>query len=94
MTIGRTASHRPPTQSSPPPEPLDSALVSKANKRERQRQNRELAKVERDGVRYSLTTPEIQKLRAAGVSETVIEAMLRSGRTPAPVGPTPVLTPR
>jgi hypothetical protein len=52
-----------------------------------------LAKVEREKVRYTLTTPEIQNLRAAGVSEPVIEAMLRSGRsamTPAPGrSPTP-----
>jgi hypothetical protein len=35
---------------------------------------------------YSLTTADIQKLRAAGVSRDVIEAMLRSGRgaTPRP----------
>lgn len=40
-----------------------------------------LARVERENVRYSLTTPEIQKLRAAGVSQTVIEAMMKAGRT-------------
>ena len=45
-----------------------------------------LAKIGRENVAYSLTTPEIQQLHAAGVSQTVIEAMLRSGRsaTPAP----------
>ncbi len=39
-----------------------------------------LAKVERESVPYALTTPQIQALRAAGVSQSVIEAMLRSGR--------------
>jgi hypothetical protein len=51
-----------------------------------------LAKVEREGIAYFLTTPEIQQLRAAGVSQDVIEAMLRAGRamTPGPaVSPTP-----
>lgn len=48
-----------------------------------------LAKVEREKVSYTLTTPEIQDLRAAGVSEAVIEAMLRAGRAP-----TPAATPR
>ncbi|HEY1435485.1 MAG TPA: hypothetical protein VGG65_08925 [Thermoanaerobaculia bacterium] len=44
-----------------------------------------LAKVARDNVAYALTTPEIQNLRAAGVSRTVIEAMLRSGHRATPV---------
>jgi hypothetical protein len=46
-----------------------------------------LEKVRTENVRYSLSIFEIQKLRAAGVSETVIEAMLASGRaapTPTP----------
>lgn len=47
-----------------------------------------LARVENEHKAYSLTTPEIQDLRAGGVSEAVIEAMLRSGRTPTPA-PTP-----
>ncbi len=50
-----------------------------------------LAKIEREKIVYSLTTPEIQKLRAAGVSEAVIEAMLRSGRMPTAAA---VSTPR
>ena len=55
-----------------------------------------LRRVEREGIAYSLTTPEIQKLRAAGVSEDVIEAMLRSGRkaAPAPAAVPPSPTPR
>jgi hypothetical protein len=55
-----------------------------------------LAKVERESTRYSLTTAEIQKLRAAGVSEAVIEAMLRAGwmQTPAGQTPAPAPTPR
>jgi hypothetical protein len=52
-----------------------------------------LAKVEREHMPYSLTTPEIQKLRAAGVSEAVIEAMLRSGRAQTPAGQTPAPAP-
>jgi len=43
-----------------------------------------LARVAKDGIRYSLSTPDIQTLRAAGVSPKVIEAMLRSGRAPLP----------
>lgn len=48
-----------------------------------------LEKVRSENVLYSLSIFEIQKLRAAGVSETVIEAMLASGResrTPTPRG--------
>ena len=60
-----------------------------------------LAKVRREKVVYSLTTYDIQKLRAAGVSSDVIEAMLRSGRSattpaptiPGPAKPTPGATP-
>ena len=33
---------------------------------------------------YSLSTYDIQKLRAAGVSSEVIEAMMRSGRRADP----------
>jgi len=43
-----------------------------------------LAHVAKSDVRYSLSTPDIQILRAAGVSPKVIEAMLRSGRAPLP----------
>ena len=39
-----------------------------------------LAKVRRENVLYSLSIFEIQKLRAAGVAQNVIEAMLASGR--------------
>ncbi|HWZ86458.1 MAG TPA: hypothetical protein VN032_09675 [Thermoanaerobaculia bacterium] len=48
-----------------------------------------LAKIEREKVVYSLTTPEIQKLRAAGISQAVIEAMLRSGRVATPAAAAP-----
>ena len=41
-----------------------------------------LEKVRTDNVNYRLTTSEIQSLRAAGVSPTVVEAMLRSGQPP------------
>jgi len=64
-----------------------------------------LEKVRREKVVYSLTTYDIQKLRAAGVSADVIEAMMRSGRVkttpeprlpsaPAPTAATPAPTPR
>ena len=46
-----------------------------------------LERVRAGNVFYSLSIFEIQKLRAAGVSEAVIEAMLASGRavpTPSP----------
>jgi pyruvate dehydrogenase E2 component (dihydrolipoamide acetyltransferase) len=40
-----------------------------------------LAKVRADGVNYALTTADVAELKAAGFSETVLEAMLRSGRS-------------
>ena len=43
-----------------------------------------LARIEREGKVYSLTTADMQELRKAGVSPAVVEAMLRSGRTPQP----------
>ena len=42
-----------------------------------------LNKVRTENVNYSLNTTEIVELRSAGVSETVLEAMLRSGQPPA-----------
>jgi len=48
-----------------------------------------LARVSRERTVYSLTTAEIQELRSAGVSPAVIEAMLRSGRTPRPATTVP-----
>ncbi len=42
-----------------------------------------LNKVRSENVNYSLNTTEIVELRSAGVSETVLEAMLRSGQPPA-----------
>ena len=44
-----------------------------------------LARIEREGTVYSLTTADMERLRSAGVSSRVVEAMLRSGRTPQPV---------
>ena len=38
-----------------------------------------LEQVRADGVNYQLTTDEIRELRGAGVSQEVLEAMLRSG---------------
>ena len=52
-----------------------------------------LEKIRTENIRYSLTTAEIQKLRASGVSTAVIEAMLASGRA-ARATPTPTATPR
>ncbi len=43
-----------------------------------------LARIEHEETVYSLTTADMQRLRDAGVSSRVIEAMLHSGRTPQP----------
>ncbi len=40
-----------------------------------------LNKIRTDNVPYQLTTPEIVELRDAGISEAVLEAMMRSGQT-------------
>jgi hypothetical protein len=40
-----------------------------------------LNKIRTDNVPYHLTTPEIVELRGAGVSETVLQAMMRSGQS-------------
>ncbi len=40
-----------------------------------------LNKIRTENVNYSLTTSEIVELRSAGLTETVLEAMLRSGQT-------------
>jgi len=53
-----------------------------------------LARVERENTVYSLSTFDIQKLRAAGVSGEVIEAMMRSGRVSTTAPPPATLTPR
>ncbi|HEX9305415.1 MAG TPA: hypothetical protein VGA31_13260 [Thermoanaerobaculia bacterium] len=39
-----------------------------------------LKKVRTDNVNYQLTTAEILELRNAGISETILQAMLRSGQ--------------
>jgi len=39
-----------------------------------------LAKIRSENRRYDLTTDDVLKLRAAGASEAVVAAMLRSGR--------------
>ena len=77
------------------PKPFEAIVAA----RERGVSNAELlARVERERVVYSLSIYDIQKLRAAGVSGDVIEAMMRSGRVATPVhdgGPTGgVVTPR
>jgi hypothetical protein len=42
-----------------------------------------LNKVRTDNIPYQLTTPEIVELRNAGISENVLQAMMRSGSPPA-----------
>jgi hypothetical protein len=78
----------------PPPASSRPYAVILAAKRKGASNAELLAKVESEHETYSLTTPEIQDLRAAGVSGAVIEAMLRSGRAPAPGAATPAPTPR
>jgi len=46
-----------------------------------------LNKIRAENVAYGLTTSEILELRATGISEAVIEAMLQSGRPAAPGAP-------
>lgn len=54
-----------------------------------------VTRIAKENVRYSLSTSEIQQLRAAGVSARVIEAMLHSGRAPLPtMTGSPQRTPR
>jgi hypothetical protein len=43
-----------------------------------------LARVRTDNINYHLTTADIISLRGAGVSQTILEAMLRSGQSPPP----------
>jgi len=49
-----------------------------------------LNKIRTENVSYQMTTPEILELRNAGVSETVLTAMLRSGQSPASAAGMPV----
>jgi hypothetical protein len=42
-----------------------------------------LNKVRTDNIPYQLTTSEIVELRSAGISENVLQAMMRSGQPPA-----------
>ena len=42
-----------------------------------------IEKIRTDNVNYHLTTSDVQSLRAAGISQPVLEAMLRSGQTAA-----------
>ena len=45
-----------------------------------------LNKIRTEGVNYQLTTAEILELKTAGLSETVLEAMLRSGQSSTAAG--------
>jgi hypothetical protein len=49
-----------------------------------------LNKVREENLAYHLTTPDILDLRAAGISEPVIVAMMRSGQPPELTAGTPV----
>ncbi|HEY6065063.1 MAG TPA: hypothetical protein VIY96_02845 [Thermoanaerobaculia bacterium] len=49
-----------------------------------------LNKIRADNVNYQLTTAEILELRAVGVSETVLQAMMRSGQPTAATAGAPV----
>jgi hypothetical protein len=66
------------------PRPVEQPYLEILGLKDRGATNEELlAKVRRESVVYSLSTYDIQKLRASGVSEEVIAAMLGAGR-PAP----------
>lgn len=49
-----------------------------------------LNKIRTDNVNYQLTTADIIELRSAGLSETILEAMLRSGQPAAATAGAPV----
>jgi hypothetical protein len=89
------------------PRPVELPYIEIMRLKNRGATNEELlAKVQRENVAYSLSTYDIQRLRASGISEEVIAAMLSSGRegrtaTPSPVpaskpvsASTPTPTPR
>ncbi len=79
----------------PPPPQSERPYAAILTAKQKGASNAELlAKVENERKTYSLTTPEIQNLRAAGVSDAVIEAMMRSGRAPTAAAATPAPTPR
>jgi hypothetical protein len=79
----------------PPPPASERPYFTILTAKEKGASNAELlAKVESEHKPYSLTTPEIQNLRAAGVSDAVIEAMLRSGRVQTPGTAAQAPTPR
>jgi hypothetical protein len=52
-----------------------------------------LEKVRSENVVYTLSTYDIQKLRASDISEEIIEAMLASGRKTPTAPPVPASTP-
>lgn len=49
-----------------------------------------LNKIRSDNVNYNLTTADILELRASGLSEAILEAMLRSGQPPAATAGAPI----
>jgi hypothetical protein len=76
------------------PRPTEKPYVAILRLREGGASNADLlAKVRSETVTYSLSTFDIQKLRAAGVSEEVITAMLAAGREARTATPAPALAP-
>lgn len=52
-----------------------------------------LAKIRNETIRYQLDTDALVRLRSAGISETVINAMMQAGGQSAPAPPAPVAEP-
>jgi hypothetical protein len=83
------SSSTPPPAASVPEQPTPSAEVQAARphkkilelKRSGASDEELLRQIQSDNVNYQLTTSEILELRDAGISQTVLEAMLRSGRS-------------
>ena len=73
------------------PRPVEQPYLVILGMKDRGATNEELlAKVRGENVVYSLSTYDIQRLRASGVSQEVIAAMLGAGRTTTPA---PATTP-
>ncbi len=75
------------------PRPVEQPYLAILGMKDRGATNEELLeKVRGENVVYSLSTYDIQRLRASGVSQKVIAAMLGAGRTTTPP-PAPATTP-
>jgi len=80
-----------PPQGNPPPAPSDRPYADILRLKQAGFSDEFLLnKIRTDNVRYELTTGEILDLRAAGLSETVLAAMLRSGQSESAVAGKPV----